>query len=344
MHVEYFPVHNGAVASIAIPELISILSHARGDHLTSSVGTFPYNGTQCQEFIAILRNGSSSSPYADVAYDGYALCFAARIWTQVARHRFLNFYGETFARLSRDQHMIELPPAQCPLVLRPVVKLLFNLPQSHVSELEKLWVDNLVYADPYKQFITNCLAEWKSSTKAAFVMFALHVLIVTQGFGSYEIGLSSIALSATAFIIGMILSHYHRMPLNFDTADAADYLSQSNLGANYGFHPLSIVYSLPKALLGWSAILVVLQTTLAAYAAVSHSTDVYFQAFVGALVVLAALAVVGVLIVMRRSFAAPIYEAGEPATSRWINTVLDLFSMRALASNDRRNEENDRLV
>ncbi len=68
--------------------------------------------------------------------------------------------------------MIELPPAQCPLVLRPAVKLLFNLPQSHVSELEKLWVDNLVYADPYKQFITNCLAEWKSSTKAAFVMFA----------------------------------------------------------------------------------------------------------------------------------------------------------------------------
>ncbi len=30
MHVEYFPVHNAAVASIAIPELISILSHARG--------------------------------------------------------------------------------------------------------------------------------------------------------------------------------------------------------------------------------------------------------------------------------------------------------------------------
>ena len=76
--------------------------------------------------------------------------------------------------------MIELPPAQCPLALRPAVKLLFNLPRSYVSELEKLWVDNLVYADPYKQFMANCLAEWKSSTKAAFLMFAC-VLVFHDG-------------------------------------------------------------------------------------------------------------------------------------------------------------------
>lgn len=30
MHVEYFPMHIGVVASTAIPELISILLHARG--------------------------------------------------------------------------------------------------------------------------------------------------------------------------------------------------------------------------------------------------------------------------------------------------------------------------
>lgn len=154
------------------------------------------------------------------------------------------------------------------------------------------------------------------------------------------------------------------MPLNFDTADAvcvlaflhrlfislmflsskADYLSQSNLGAGFGFHPLSIVYSLPKALLGWSAIFITIQTTLAAYAVVSRSTDVYFQAFIGALIVLVALVIVGVLGIMRRSFAAPSYQTGESAASRWINTVIDLFSMRALSANIKMNEENDRLV
>ena len=47
----------------------------------------------------------------------------------------------------------------------------------------KLWVDNLVYADPYKQFMANCLAEWKSSTKAAFLMFA-YVLVFHDGIRS----------------------------------------------------------------------------------------------------------------------------------------------------------------
>ena len=151
------------------------------------------------------------------------------------------------------------------------------------------------------------------------------------------------------------------MPLNFDTADAvrvlaflhrlfislmflsikADYLSQSNLGGGFGFHPLSIVYSLPKALLGWSAIFVVIQTTLAAYAAVSRSTDFYFQAFIGALVVIAALVVVGVIGVMRRSFAAPSYQNGE---SGWINTILELFSIRSSSTSDKMNEENSLFV
>lgn len=88
----------------------------------------------------------------------------------LARHRFLNFYGEPNARLSRDQHMVEMPPARCPTPLRPISTLMFNLPSAYVSELESLWVDSLVYADPYKKFMNNCNSEWKEATLGAFGM------------------------------------------------------------------------------------------------------------------------------------------------------------------------------
>ena len=87
----------------------------------------------------------------------------ARIWGQINRHRFIHFYGEENARLSRDQRMLETGPIETPLVLKTCNKFLFNQPENYVQVLDRLWVDELVCIDPWKAFMSSCLSEWKEA-------------------------------------------------------------------------------------------------------------------------------------------------------------------------------------
>ena len=151
------------------------------DHLTSLVGTFPYSADQCKEFQSLLRDHISES--SDILSDKYIICVVARLWAQVgklsvlslctassligyvaARHRFMNFYGEECARLSRDQRVVNMPPENVPFLLRALSGItLFGIPRRYAAELENLWIDNIVYAEPWKAFVNKCVDEWRET-------------------------------------------------------------------------------------------------------------------------------------------------------------------------------------
>ena len=101
-----------------------------------------------------------------------AVLFSARIWSQINRHRFIHFYGEGNARLSRDQRMLETDAIKSPLILRACIRLLFNEPERYLTELDTLWVDELVCIDPWKAFVSSCLSDWRES-----VSWSLAVLL-----------------------------------------------------------------------------------------------------------------------------------------------------------------------
>ena len=83
----------------------------------------------------------------------------------IARNRYLNHYGEEIARLSRDQYVTKNEPTDGPLLLRALSKTaLLGLPRSYAKELNLLWVDNTVYAEPWKAFTAKMLSEWNSWT------------------------------------------------------------------------------------------------------------------------------------------------------------------------------------
>ncbi|KAH8113927.1 hypothetical protein DFH11DRAFT_1727441 [Phellopilus nigrolimitatus] len=291
-HVEYFPTHMSGVKTSCIRDLIGILTHARADHLTSLVGTFPYNAAQCKEYVDLLRDHMSSP--SDLLTDPYVICVVARLMSQVARHRFLNYYGETNARLSRDQHIVDIYPKKTPRLFKLVSKiLLFDLPHRFVTELETLWVDNLVYAEPWKHFMIRCLADWKESGVWTLALIIIHALFYAISNGSRNIAIASMTLSIVGFIASLILANYHRIPLNFETAEAADFLER-NFHPTYGFTLLSLVYSIPKALLFWSAGTLLLQMGFAVF----QITDVYMA---GALISLTVVAVGAFAAVLRRN-------------------------------------------
>jgi len=294
-HVEYFPMHLSGIPISVARELVSVFVHARADHLTSSVGTFPYSATQCKDFSELVQ-GHLSNQSSQTIIDGSFICVVARFWSQVARHRFLNFYGEEFARLSRDQSMLDAASSSNPFYIRLLSRLLFNEPASFLKELEKLWVDNLVYAEPWKQFMIASLNEWKEALQWTAALIIVHSLFFSFEIGSQPVALASLALSVTGFISGLMLTHYHRMPLYLDTSDAANFLSQA-YHSSLGLRPLAIVYALPRALLFWSTGLMALQ----AGSAVFRTTDIYIGS---GLLFLAVITVCLMSCVLRRGFAS----------------------------------------
>ncbi|KAI5121696.1 hypothetical protein M0805_002089 [Coniferiporia weirii] len=313
-HVEYFSAHLSGVRMSCARELISILTHARADHLTSLVGTFPYSAAQCKDFADLLRDHVSGS--SEVLTDTYIICIVARLWGQVARHRFMNHYGEENARLSRDQRVLDDSARGSPLMFKLLSKtVFFGIPCTFITELDGLWVDNIVYAESWKQFMPRCLADWKESAVWGVALTLFHAFFFFSSIGSHSIAIASLALSIVGFIASLALVNYHRMPLNFETSDAAGFLSQTHHPI-FGFAPLSLVYSIPKALVFWTAALLILQAGLAAY----QVTDRYVAS---GLAGLALVAVCTVTVALRRSATAAIdaeTEAEEvPAWKRVLN-------------------------
>ena len=94
-HVEYFPSHLAGIGMESVQELIGVLVHAEAgknhlttwggvidsiaflDHLTSSVGTFPYHVEQCGKFLELLRH--HVSPSSQLLTDRYVICVTGKL-------------------------------------------------------------------------------------------------------------------------------------------------------------------------------------------------------------------------------------------------------------------------
>lgn len=67
--------------------------------------------------------------------------------------------------------MVDDGPRQPAFPLRLISRLfLFDMPRRFNTDLGQLWVDNLVYADPWKQFINRANLEWKEAAQGSAVL------------------------------------------------------------------------------------------------------------------------------------------------------------------------------
>jgi hypothetical protein len=155
-HVERFPMHIGGLPYKAVDDLIAIFAHGRADRLTSSVSTFPYTAPQSAEFLDLLR-----SSRAEIT-NGQTTCFVARLWGTIASNRFTTHYGQEVTRLSRDQPIL-VPTPEKHWITASISRVLCNVPNAYFSKFEKLYVDELVYEDQWKSFMSGCLEDWKLS-------------------------------------------------------------------------------------------------------------------------------------------------------------------------------------
>ncbi|KZT69941.1 hypothetical protein DAEQUDRAFT_709260 [Daedalea quercina L-15889] len=263
-HVEYFSMHRCRQVNLSLEGLKTILLHARVDQLTSATSTFPYGANECSEFLNVVKTAQECTP------DGNIVASIARLWNIVLHHRFTIHHGEQFARLSRDQSILDCPATTPSRLFRAISRLCFRIPEANVHELDELYVDNLVYAEPWRNAMKAHRDDWLLHASWALGLLIVDMVSLVVPRLSHHLALASMLACNMSLVSAVILSTRHQWATTSDASDAATYLSAAKQESS-GFCWTALAFSLPKASFLWALLL----SSMQGVAWIAAIADVY---------------------------------------------------------------------
>ncbi|RPD75534.1 hypothetical protein L226DRAFT_545397 [Lentinus tigrinus ALCF2SS1-7] len=247
-HIELYP-HGREIPEDVWTELSGMLLFADLDVTTSMTTTVTYRAEEVHRMLAMAKSAKSveKTVYATVV---------------VARQRWLNCYGQTHARLGRDQSVYNSPKPRRTLLIRLFAPLFWNAPDVHLRGLEKIFIDGIIAVVPWGTFIGKLQNEWQE-----FVLYATVLLNANVAFlaipsvdnGPNDITAAqissylSIITSVGSILLGLLLIRQHRVKAK-ETADDANAFLRSRKHKMLGLETLAIIYSLPYAMLMWGMV------------------------------------------------------------------------------------------
>ncbi|KAI9458574.1 hypothetical protein BJY52DRAFT_411830 [Lactarius psammicola] len=230
----------------AVDELVGILSHGCMDVMTSKCSTLPYDVDTMRKMLELVRN--AKKPDAGLVYHTAGV---TRLLSFFAHWRFLYFHGQNSARLIRHKTVYTHPDRERTLLITSLSPTLFLAPEGYLRELEKVWIDEVVFERDWRNFISGLLKEWEQ-----LILSSTVVLSVNVGFLAIPgviASCMSIVASAGSIVIGLLLVRRNGPKQNEDPAGASTYLYQIT-HRTFGLEPMAVVFSLPWALLMWSMV------------------------------------------------------------------------------------------
>ncbi|KAH7904893.1 hypothetical protein BJ138DRAFT_1073194 [Hygrophoropsis aurantiaca] len=264
-HVEFFP-HARKISESIVQELECILTFAAGDTMTSHVSTSNalYSPDLLQEALSLVNGIKITNGYVESAY---LVCFIGRMMNKFRHNQFLQFHGEQCARLSRDQSVYGESYTKRSLMMIVLSSILFRAPYVHIRALHNLYVDTLVNEDDWKRFVGRLISETQDFNLLATVFLGanvgfLAINTVDEGNGRSISQVASYMSMIASF--GSMLLGVRLVRKNFGdddpdgVAECAQRILSKAYDSSYGLETLSIVYSLPYALLVWGVIFFVL--------------------------------------------------------------------------------------
>jgi len=247
IHVDFFCVHLAPeIPPIVRDDLISVLMHAQGDHMTSSTSTFPYSYDKCESFIQLLQR------HRGPVLDAYSLCIIARLWGVVAQHRFTTYYGEGNPQLDRLQIMQPLASSRAQWAVSLWNRSLWHMPRLYEERLDDVFANDQVYVHLWHDFMIFCMEDWKSSLVWTFpTLISSSLFFIADGCALLT--LPGVLTSYISVISCIVLICTHQTLAKGTASTAARFLKDAQSPTS-GMLPLAIVYSLPKALSVWSIV------------------------------------------------------------------------------------------
>ncbi|KAF8586599.1 hypothetical protein K439DRAFT_1631481 [Ramaria rubella] len=254
LHVEYFPVHRN-LPEKSERDLSATLTHSCIDVITASTSTSPFDRSQLETILSVIENLKNT-----VGSHGQRNCIIARLWNEIYNARFINYFGERDARLYRSHIAVDDKPSS--IFMKIIFLLLFDAPSTHLTILNELYIDQVLYTDGWRKFMDALLNDWNDMILWATVLLAANMSFlaifnstdqVMQENRAVTCSLVSTLTSTISIVIGLLHVRKHRSRARKHASDGSIYLSEAT-HPNLGLRPLAIVYSLPYAFLMWAMI------------------------------------------------------------------------------------------
>ncbi|KLO13358.1 hypothetical protein SCHPADRAFT_370831 [Schizopora paradoxa] len=277
IHIERYP-HQHVLPERIIDEITSMVTFSGVDSLTSGNSTFPFKSDDLEKLLLLLKTlqRSSRSDRADDASRCFTTAAIARLMATFCHHRFIHFHGQheagstSRAECARQEQRLADARHRTWLI-RVFSPLFFRAPDTYLrGMLDGVWVDGAVQRDAWMSFITGVQRDWEGLVLYATLLLNVNVaLLVTpalalkdaSGRTAQAVSQVSLATSLGSVVIGLLLARQHRN--KDDSAQrAAKYLNKRT-HPYLGLESLSILYSLPYALLMWgvTSLLVAIAST-----------------------------------------------------------------------------------
>lgn len=138
------------------------------------------------------------------------------------QNQFINLYGQKGARLDQDRSVHGMDVYSRTFVLRVLSPAMFYAPEVHLQSLEKIWVDRIIHASHWLEFIRKLTGEWQE-----FVVIVLCYCLV---FRDEELTLlfiqDTVILTANmAFLAIQSVDNGGNLVPNRSVAQVASYIS-----------------------------------------------------------------------------------------------------------------------
>ncbi|KAH7921699.1 hypothetical protein BV22DRAFT_1121988 [Leucogyrophana mollusca] len=258
-HCEMYP-NTEKLTQAMFDEVRHNLVHAVAETVMSDTSLVPFQQDELQKLLDLL-------PHIQEDIDGCSPHYnavIARINRQFAHTRFFNFHGQPGARLDADRSIYKQGPEQPNSILfRFLNPFLFGGPAVHSRGLRGIWVDKIINAPRWKAFINQLNSEWNGFTIYSTVMLAVDVSFLavpgvdaasqqSQSFATVTIYLSALA-AVSSLVLSLILADQNRSQGGESVTKAAAFLNRMTRSV-FGTEALSVMYSLPYALLMWAMV------------------------------------------------------------------------------------------
>lgn len=81
-------------------------------------------------------------------------------------NRFLNFHGESYARIERNFSVYGYALYPRGFLFRILSWMLFSTPDVHLKNLQKMWVDKILHKAVWQETLSKSLTEWQELVTA----------------------------------------------------------------------------------------------------------------------------------------------------------------------------------
>ncbi|KAJ7681135.1 hypothetical protein B0H17DRAFT_1076855 [Mycena rosella] len=294
-HCEYFPAAMPITPEM-LDELRDIIIYGIGDTMTSATTTQALLTDHLFRMLTLAKEMGEPVTKTDstVKMRHGSIAVFARFMKEFARERFYNFYGEKTARLNSDESVYG-SIAERSYILAWVSPLLFNYPLRHLRTVEVANMDQLIKYASWQKLITALSSEWQDvvlygtlvlNTNVGFLSIPASAASVPGRVASY----ASVSFGLGSIILGiMLLSQYRLESPDVPEVTAAAKFFQDHGESAHGLETLSVVLSLPYALMIWALITFILAFLITIF----ETSSAPMRGVISAIVITVFLAIVG---------------------------------------------------